>query len=127
MKNGKILVIDDEEIVCKGFERELGQAGYKVESALNAEEALKKVRSKKFDLIYIDYVLPGMDGVQVCREIKKISPQTEAVYMTGNYEQDSLQSEVEFLEAGGSTFSLYKPFSDGEILEVTKKALSKIL
>ena len=44
--------------------------------------------------------------------------------MTGNYEHDSLQSEAEFIQAGGRSFSFFKPFADGEILEVTKKALN---
>lgn len=123
MIKNKILVVDDEEIVCKGFQRELGQAGYSVDSALNAQEALEKIMFETFDLVYIDYVLPDANGVEVCRQIKRLSPQTEAVYMTGNYEHDSLHSQAEFVLAGGRAVSLYKPFADGEILEVTKKAL----
>jgi len=123
MHKGKILVVDDEEIVCEGFKRELNPEGYDVDSVLNGEEAVQKVKAEKFDLVYIDYVLPGMDGVKACRAIKEISPQTEAVYMTGNYEHDCLQNEAEFIKAGGRSFSMYKPFAEGEILEVTIKAL----
>lgn len=124
MRVGKILVIDDEKIVCSGFKKELEKNGYAVDVAYGEQEAIDKIKSKKYDLAYIDYVLPETNGAKICRQIKKLSPETEAVFMTGNCEHNVLKSEIEFLKAGGRTFSLYKPFYEGELIEVTKKVLN---
>lgn len=126
MAGEKILVIDDEKIVCTSFERALGDAGYEVDSALSSEAALRKVEKKEYDVIFIDYVLPGdTDGVKVCKAIKEISPDSIAVFMTGKFDKDTTWKEVSFIEAGGKTYSLYKPFASGEILKITKQALTE--
>ena len=85
------------------------------------------VKSKKYDLIFIDLVMPGMDGVETCRAIKKISPASILVFMTGKVggHVDPIFKEVEFVNAGGKDYYLYKPFLAGEILAVTKKALKE--
>lgn len=124
MANEKVLVVDDTEIVCAAFERELGQEGYEVDSALNGDVAVGKAKLKKYDLIFVDLVMPGMDGIETCKAIKKVSPDSTLIFMTGAKERFA-EKEFEFIEAGGKTYYLYKPFGTGEILEVTKKALAE--
>ena len=126
MAGEKILVVDDTKIVCLGFQKELTREGYEVDYVLSGEEALGKVRSKEYDLIFMDMVMPGgMDGITTCRAIKEIKPDVILVFMTGKLDKDLTSKEAEFTKAGGKVYYLYKPFSEGEILEVTQKALAE--
>ena len=119
----RILIIDDEPIICRGLERELMTAGYAAESAGNCNEAIEKVKSSHFDLIFVDLILPGKDGIATCREIKDIYPDAKLVFMTGMLETDAIAKEMQFMNAGGQAYFLYKPFMHGEVLEVAQKAL----
>lgn len=125
MSAEKILVVDDEPIIGIAFQRELGEKGYDVDSVLSGEEALKAVKQKKYDIIFIDKVMPGMDGIETCRKIKYISPDSIAIFMTGLFDKENILKEAQFVAAGGRTYYLYKPFSQGELLEVIQKALDK--
>jgi len=125
MSGKKILVIDDEEIIQIAFKKELEREGYVVDGALSGEEAVKLVKAKKYDLVFVDFVLPGINGVQTCREIKKISPEATLVFMTGNIDKRLNYSEMDFAEAGGRIYHLYKPFINDEILDIVKKALKE--
>lgn len=124
MANEKIMVVDDVQVVCDGFTRELSGKGYEVDHALNGDEALKKASQKHYDLIFIDIVMPGMDGIETCKALKKVDPKAVLVFMTGKYDECSTQREIAFTQVGGENYYLYKPFADGEILDVTKKILS---
>ncbi len=124
MSKKRVLVIDDEPIICRGLEKELTDAGYEADSAGNCDEALNKIKAVPYDLVFVDLVLPGKDGVETCKEIKEISPQTKLVFMTGMLEIDPILKEMQFV-AGGRAYYLYKPFMQGEILEVARKALKE--
>ncbi len=125
MNRKKVLVIDDERIVCRGLEKELRGAGYQTDSAGSCEEALDKIKADNYDLVFVDLVLPGKDGVETCKEIKAISPKTELVFMTGMLKEDPIFKELQFVKAGGQAYYLYKPFLDGEILDAAKKILGE--
>ena len=124
MSQKTILVVDDSAIDCAFLEEVLGEAGYEVDTASTGEEALEKVRAKEYNLIFIDHALPCMDGVQLCEKIKKLSPKSVPLYMTGKIRgEDLVRGEVAFSQAGGKVYQLYKPFSSEEILEAARKAL----
>lgn len=126
MAHEKILVVDDEPIMVTAFQQELGREGFQVEGASNPDEALEKVKSAAYDVIFIDYVLPGMNGVELCKAVKKICPEATLVFFTGKVRGfDPIAVETEFKQAGGEVYFLYKPFVAGELLEMTKKALAK--
>ena len=120
-----ILVVDDEEIIGIGFDRSLVKKGYHVDSVLSGEDAVKAVTLKKFDLIFIDKDMPGMDGIETCREVKKLCPDSVCIFMTGLFDKENIMKEMAFVDAGGRTYYLYKPFSEGEIEEVIKKVLNE--
>jgi len=122
--NKKILVIDDVQIVCDAFKKELADKEYDVDYALNGDDAVKKVEKEHYDLIFVDIVMPVMDGIATCRAIRKVDSKSILVFMTGKYDADSTRREIEFTQAGGENYYLYKPFTNGEILDVTKKILS---
>ncbi len=123
MAEKRILVVDDVEIVFSAFRGELEKEGFRVDTALSGEAAVQKARTEKYDLIYIDMVMPGMDGIETCRAIKYISPASRLVAMTGQIYSGLANKELEFVKAGGKIYYLYKPFQTGEILQVTKLAL----
>jgi len=125
MSNENILVVDDEALIGISFEREFSDKGFHVDCVLCGEEALRLVNLKKYDLIFIDKSLPGIDGIETCRQIKKISPDSIAIFMTGSFDKDNIIKEQEFVAAGGRTFYLYKPFAIGEVQEVVRKALNE--
>lgn len=118
-----ILVVDDEKVVGIGFQRELSEASYNVDTVLSGEEAVKAVGKKRYDIVFIDKVMPGIDGIETCREIMKIRPDSICIFMTGRFDKESSIKEAQFMAAGGKTYYLYKPFASGEILDVVKKAL----
>jgi CheY-like chemotaxis protein len=119
----RILVVDDEEQVHYIFKINLKYEGYQLDCVFSGEEALKAVKAKKYDLVFIDKIMPGMDGVETCREVKKASPGSIAIFMTGSFDNESTGKELQFLAAGGKTYYLYKPFVLGELQEVIKNAL----
>jgi len=123
MSKKRVLIIDDEPIICHGLEKELTDAGYETDSAGSCDEALVKVQAGHYDLIFVDLVLPGKDGIETCKAIREISPQAKQVFMTGMLEVDPIFKEMQFVKAGGEAHYLYKPFASGEILEVAQKAL----
>lgn len=125
MAQESILVVDDESIIGLTFDRALVKKGYHVDSVLSGEEALEAVKKRKYDLVFIDKMMPGMDGIETCREIKKISPDSICIFMTGLFDKENNLKEMAFVDAGGRTYYLYKPFADGEIESVIKKVISE--
>ncbi len=123
MATRKILVIDDVEIVFYAFKDELEKEGFEVDTALSGESAIEMAKSSKYDLIFIDFVMPGMDGIKTCQTLKELSPNSKLVAMTGQIYKGLADKELDFIKAGGEIHYLYKPFQKGEILEIAQKAL----
>ena len=71
---------------------------------------MKLVKEKKYDLIFIDFILPDKDGIQVCKEIKKINQNAKMVFMTGNTDNDPIFKEMEFIDAGVGCISFISHF-----------------
>ena len=125
MAGERVLVVDDVKIVGTGIKRELDEEGFQTDIALSGKEAIELVKKNGYDVVFVDAVMPEMDGIQTCREIKKISPETELIFMTGRFDKEVTEREVSFIEAGGKVYYLYKPFEPGELLFITKKALAE--
>ena len=125
MAKAKILVVDDTQIECLAMYKEFGEEGYDVDTAISCDDALRKVKEKEYDLIFVDLVMPGMDGIETCKLIKKASPKPVVILMTGHVYSGLREKEVEFVKAGGEYYCLYKPFMPGELVQVAKKALEK--
>lgn len=115
-----ILIVDDEEIIRSLF-RELSQKiGYNVLEVPDGETALNLCRSKKLDAILLDYVLPGINGIEVLQEIKKIIPEVPVIIMTG---QRDIELAVQFMKLGAYDF-ISKPINYELMQEVIKRALN---
>lgn len=109
MAKEKILVVDDEEDILELVRYNLDKDGYKITCALTGEEALKKARAEIFDLIILDLMLPGIDGLEVTRKLKD-DPKTRGVpviMLTAKGEESDV---VAGLELGADDY-ITKPFS----------------
>lgn len=116
----KILVVDDDELVGIAIKEELGIEGYEVEYCLSGQEAIEIVKSKSFDLIIIDLVMPETDGIETCRAIKKEHPDINLICMTGHFDGLEVVRRYDFLKGGGRVDHLYKPFKEGELKKLVK-------
>ena len=69
----KVLVVDDEKLIVKGIRFSLEQDDMEVDTAYDGEEAVEKARNNDFDIILLDIMLPKLDGLQVCQQIREFS------------------------------------------------------
>lgn len=123
MSGKKILIIEDEPDILELIEYNLEKFGYQVFSAMNGEEGLAKAKSLMPDLILLDVMLPGMDGHDVCKELKKNqeSSQIPIVMLTAKGEESDI---VVGLELGADDY-VTKPFSPNELKARIKAILRR--
>jgi len=121
--NGEsILVVDDVPAHLDLAKQILGEAGYTVETAESGEEALGKVRQKKYDLLLLDMLMePNMDGLETFLEILKIHPNQKIVLMSGFIETERVK---EALRQGASSF-LKKPYTRRQLIDAISRAISQ--
>jgi CheY-like chemotaxis protein len=116
----KVLVVDDDPVVGKGFNRVLtDEKGYIVVTAQNAHEALERIREENYDLVFTDIKMPGMDGVELAERVKSLQPWVPVVIVTGYGTTDN---EVRAKAAGVSAF-MRKPLSPQMIEDSAHDAL----
>jgi len=120
----KILIVDDEKIVTVAYARELEDLGYEVFKALSAREAIESVKREKPRVVFTDLILPGTNGVELCRQIKSIDPKVEVVLMSG-YTSETGRYMADFIEAGGSSKWLEKPLPEGELRRIIEEILKE--
>lgn len=120
MAKGRILVIDDEDIVRISCKRALTPEGYEVDVAASGLEGLELFGRGQYDLVIIDLKMPGIDGMEVLKNIKKDRPAQNVIVMTGYNAPDNITS----LSFEGSEF-LEKPFTPDTLLEKTNHILLK--
>ena len=106
----KVLVVDDEKLIVKGIRFSLEQDGMEVDCAYDGEEAVEKAKEKKYDIILLDLMLPKMDGLEVCQQIREFS-NVPIVMLTAKGED---MDKILGLEYGADDY-ITKPFN---ILEV---------
>jgi two-component system alkaline phosphatase synthesis response regulator PhoP len=119
-----VLIIDDEEIVLAGLQGEFTADDYKVMTAISGREAIEKARNERPDIVITDLVMPGMNGVEICGEIKKMYPDVEVVLLSG-HPQEIEKHLVDFLKAGGRDEFLRKPLLENEVIEVVDRVIRK--
>lgn len=116
----RILVVDDEEDICKTIRDVFTEEGYEVETAGSGREAIEKIKTKMPDLILLDVRIPGMNGIEVLKAIRKLDEGVPVAMITA-YEDIDLAEEA--LRLGAYDY-IKKPF-DLEYLRAS--VLSKIL
>ena len=107
-----ILVVEDEKKILRLLELELEYEGYKVAKAENGLDALEAYRSKSWDLILLDVMLPGISGIELLRRIRTNDQQTPVILLTA---KSSVEDKVSGLDLGANDY-ITKPFQIEELL-----------
>jgi len=114
----KLLIVDDETRFLEAIARRLSKRGFDVRTASNGPEALEVARKERFDIALLDLKMPGMDGGEVLRALKKEHHYLEAIILTGH---GSLDSAVELIKLGAFSY-LPKPYELEKLIETLKDA-----
>jgi two-component system KDP operon response regulator KdpE len=120
MTAATILAVDDEPQIRRVLRTTLNAQGYTILEAKSGEEALEQVRNEKIDLILLDMNLPGMSGLETCRELRRSSDVPIIMLTVHNAEQD----KVEALDAGADDY-VVKPFGAEELMARIRAALRR--
>ncbi len=116
---GNILIVDDEAMIRRALDKFLGDLGYKTWTAENGREGLEVVKKEAIDLILVDLMMPEMNGVELIRNVREVSPDTVCIIMTA---YGTITSAVEGMKAGAYHY-LTKPFELDDIASLVATAL----
>ena len=119
--NERILVVDDDQVVGKSFERVLTNKGYRVDTALSGREAFEKYVGADFDMVFTDVRMPDQDGFEVARRLKEMNPWLPIVFVTGYGTQEA---EAKAKAIGVEEF-LQKPLTPSIIEEVAARVMGR--
>jgi len=119
----KILVVDDEKDILELIEFNLSNNGYKVNTTASGEEALELIKKNEFDLVVLDIMLPGIDGLDICKIIKadKNISHIPVIMLTAKAEEIDRVTGFEI----GADHYVTKPFSPRELLAIVKSVLRR--
>ncbi|OGD22753.1 MAG: Fis family transcriptional regulator [Candidatus Aminicenantes bacterium RBG_13_64_14] len=118
---GIIHLIDDEPVIHDVLGQLLTSEGYEVEISASGEEALEKFPSQSFDVILLDLLMPGMDGIEVLRRIKKVDPLAAVIIITA---YGSVESAIAAMKIGALDY-VQKPFKHDDLLLAIEKAVER--
>ena len=117
----RVLLVDDEEQFLDALSERLAIRDYEITTSLNGEDALEKIKQYNYDVVILDVAMPGTDGIEVLREIRKLKPLTEVIMLSG---QGTVDTAIEGMKLGAFDF-LLKP-CDTEDLDIKiKKAYTR--
>ncbi len=111
-----ILIVEDEKGIVDFLKQGLEEEGYTISSALDGENGLKKALDLQVDLVLLDWMLPKMQGIEVCKRIRLEKSNLPIIFLTA---KDTVQETIEGLKAGANDY-IKKPFSFDELLERIK-------
>lgn len=114
-----ILIVEDEEGIVQFLKQGLEEEGYQVSAANNGKAGLELFENTKFDLVLLDWMLPKMTGLEICKAIRVQNTKIPVIFLTA---KDTVQETVEGLKAGANDY-IKKPFSFDELVERIKVQL----
>jgi len=120
MNKKKIFIVDDEVPILKLLKKSFEIEGYAVDTAETAEAALEILKTEKFKVMFLDLLLPGMDGLDLCREIRKDDPKALIFAITGHASKFELNG---CLDAGFDGYFL-KPLNLKLLSEIVEEAFN---
>ena len=121
IKKPTILVVDDEPDMCEMLAELLSDEGYTADMTTNGKEAVKKVLGGSVDIVLLDIMMPGQDGIETLRQIKDIRPKLPVVVVTGFGTLSTARNAMKF----GAYDYITKPFNIDCIKEVIKQGLEE--
>ena len=115
------IVVDDDSDTCRNLADLFGDLGYVIDTAEGGEPALEKARQRAYDLGLLDLRRPGMDGLTLCRHLKRLRPHMVVMIVTG-YAGTGLDEEA---QAAGARRVLSKPVDFPKLLGLVEQALTQ--
>lgn len=109
----KILIVEDEPGIQKFLKQGLEEEGFAIELAASGTQALDLVVEQEFDLILLDWMIPGLTGIEVCKRLRSQQKNMPIIFLTA---RDTLDDVIQGLKSGGSDY-IKKPFHFEELLE----------
>ncbi|HJV46728.1 MAG TPA: response regulator [Bacillota bacterium] len=120
MQDNKILIVDDQYGIRVLLYEVFGKEGYQTFQAANGKQALEIVGNESPDLVILDMKIPGMDGLEILKEIKKINKEIKVIMMTAYGELDMIKEATEL----GAVTHFTKPFDIDELRLAVKSQLA---
>ncbi len=108
----RILIVEDEKGIGKFLRDGLKEEGFAVDIALDGNSGLELSRQNEYDIILLDWMLPGISGIEVCRNIRKVNTAVPIIFLTA---KDTVSDTIFGLEAGANDY-IRKPFAFEELL-----------
>ena len=117
----RVLLVDDEEEFVEALAERLSIRDYDTTVSLRGEDAIEKLTKYNFDVVILDVRMPGMDGTDVLREMKRIKPLTEVIMLTGHA---TVESAIDGMKQGAYDY-LLKPCETEELVAKINRAYEK--
>ena len=119
--SGRILIVDDEEIVLKSCLRILSDGNYELEAVQDGLEALRKIETSDYDVLILDIMMPKIDGLEVLQRVKEMHPDIDIIMITG---LSQIETAVRAMKLGAFDY-LPKPFDPDELKLVVQRAFER--
>lgn len=114
-----ILLVEDEPGIANFIKQGLEEENYRVDIEENGAEGLQKALSGRYDLLLLDWMLPGLSGIEICRQVRKVYADLPIIFLTA---KDTVEETIFGLQAGANDY-LKKPFNFDELVERIKVQL----
>jgi DNA-binding response OmpR family regulator len=121
MDHKPILIVDDEKNIRMTLSQSLESLGVEMDVAGSGEETLAKLKERDFGVILLDIRMPGMDGMEVLRQVREVRPDIRIIMITA---YGTIESAVEAMKLGAADF-LQKPFDPDEIRELVSRVMNR--
>jgi excisionase family DNA binding protein len=108
----RILVIDDDDSICSLFKDTLEDSGHVVSTVGQASQALETIQKRDFDLVFLDLLLPGINGAELFKQIREVRPELPVTIITGYPDSDLMMQALSY----GPLGAMKKPFTSSDIL-----------
>jgi DNA-binding response OmpR family regulator len=117
----KVLIVDDNQLLCLGLGRTLALRNIVHHAVGDGKNALSEVRGTFYDLVFLDIHLPDANGLDLMREIRRISPETKIVILSSDGSEDNVRRAL----AAGALRFIEKPYEIPEVMDVLEAALPR--
>lgn len=118
----KILLVEDEDFIRELYTRQLSKAGFAVKSAIDGQAGLEMLKNEVFDLLLLDIMLPGMNGLQLLREFKTHNPNSKMItILLTNLGQEAVIKEG--FELGAQAYLIKASYTPDQVITEVKHAL----
>jgi len=127
MANQSILIVDDEPLLLKALARTIRLAGHHVHTAARQDSALELCEAHSFDVVILDFIMPGVNGLELLARIRKLQPNVKSIVVSGKLDPniDEKQITTQLREQVEADIYLHKPVAGNRILDAINALTDK--